>query len=1077
MTIMGSLDIPFTRNALDISLKSTIFRDVTTPTDATEGDFWIYSGTGGAYPPVQQYVNGVWVEVQGLKGDQGTPGQKGADGATTYLHIAYADEINGTGFSQDPNGKAYMGTYVDFIQADSTDPAKYTWIKVKGEQGPTGLQGIQGTQGDQGIQGPKGIDGKSSYTHIAYATNATGTTGFSVSDSVGKTYIGMYVDNIATDSTDPSKYKWTLIKGADGSQGIQGPTGANGQTSYLHIAYATNATGTTGFSVSDSVGKTYIGQYTDFVSADSTDPTKYSWTLIKGDKGDTGPQGSQGIQGPAGPNGQSLYTWLKYADSPTAGMSDSPTGKKYMGIAYNKTTATESSVYGDYSWSLIEGPTGPTGPQGNQGIQGPIGPDGQPTYTWIKYGTSSTGGTISDSPTGKTYIGIAYNKTTQTESTNAADYAWSLIQGPQGPAGPQGPTGSTGATGPTGPQGSAGPTGPQGPQGQTGLTGPKGDTGLTGARGPEADEAMLFGKNSNFYDWTGTLPAEYSGLTGNAPTKVVSDNTSGNAVQWVVADGVQAYLNKQVTNVPYSQYLYLEVTFKLVSGTIDSAGVLIRMEATADSDTRIDFKNYVPNPVLNKWYTITEVIKLPYSSSPAGYTGYTIYPMGAWASFRPITAKTIQFDSVRVRPATDGEQYGFENGLLVNGWVKTGTTLIDGGKITADVIEVIKANIGALSALSANIGTVNAGDISGVNITGSTLEISNTPIYTDGTTFVQMKNGEIFVTDVNPDIITRVNANDVHINNGAIFMAGHNATGITQYELDLAPKFILFTELNTNNTIKYQTNIRAEFLESPKVTTSDLTVNGLTALNGNVAIAGQLTVPGIGSNVDMNYHDLSNIKNLYTANASGLPVMLLEGGSLGIADTTGAYVNMYLRPATGGELRIVTPASNTSYQHIRASFVYANAVDINTGSHVYIRPIASTGEVKVTATGSTTDFRPIRARSFITDTSNRENKKDIEIYSENTLDLFRNAQVYTYLRLNDDENAFRQLGMMIDETPRLLHGETGDSFDLYALTSFMGKGIKDIITVLDTHSGENQILKQKVAQLEEVVNYLKQQIA
>lgn len=179
----------------------------------------------------------------------------------------------------------------------------------KGDKGDRGLQGIQGIQGlegpkgDQGIQGPvgktgatgatgaKGVDGKSSYTHIAYATNQTGITGFSVSDSLNKTYIGIYVDNIATDSSDPSKYKWTLIKGADGKNGIAGAKGADGKTPYFHIAYATNQTGTTGFSVTDSVGKTYIGQYTDYTQADSLDPSKYKWTLIKGDKGATGATG------------------------------------------------------------------------------------------------------------------------------------------------------------------------------------------------------------------------------------------------------------------------------------------------------------------------------------------------------------------------------------------------------------------------------------------------------------------------------------------------------------------------------------------------------------------------------------------------------------------------------------------------------------------------------------------------------------------------------------------------------------------------------------------------------------------
>lgn len=154
-----------------------------------------------------------------------------------------------------------------------------------------------------------------------------------------------------------------------------------------------------------------------------------------GPQGDPGDQGPQGIPGPPGDDGVQLYTWLKYADSPTTGMADDPTGKTYMGIAYNKTTATESSTYSDYQWSLIQGPEGPDGPQGDQGIQGPPGPDGQPTYTWVKYGTSNTGAGINDDPTGMTYIGLAYNKTTAVESTDPTQYQWALIQGPQGSAG------------------------------------------------------------------------------------------------------------------------------------------------------------------------------------------------------------------------------------------------------------------------------------------------------------------------------------------------------------------------------------------------------------------------------------------------------------------------------------------------------------------------------------------------------------------------------------------------------------------------------------------------------------------
>lgn len=175
------------------------------------------------------------------------------------------------------------------IWDESTKTLVDSGIKAKGEdglQGPRGLQGIQGAKGDQGVPGAKGADGKTSYTHIAYADTATGG-GFSQSPA-GKAYIGMYVDFTETDSTAPNAYKWSLIKGADGAQGTPGKAGADGRTPYLHIAYATSADGTQGFSVSESTGKSYIGQYTDYTQADSSNPSTYKWSLIKGEDGRDG---------------------------------------------------------------------------------------------------------------------------------------------------------------------------------------------------------------------------------------------------------------------------------------------------------------------------------------------------------------------------------------------------------------------------------------------------------------------------------------------------------------------------------------------------------------------------------------------------------------------------------------------------------------------------------------------------------------------------------------------------------------------------------------------------------------------
>lgn len=144
-----------------------------------------------------------------------------------------------------------------------------------------------GKDGANGIPGKDGKDGKTQYTHLAYANSADGTKDFSVSDG-NREYIGMYVDFVEADSTDPTKYTWSLIKGADGAQGVPGTPGANGKTPYFHIAYANSADGRTGFSVDDSVNKLYIGQYTDYTPDDSTDPARYSWTKIKGDQGAAG---------------------------------------------------------------------------------------------------------------------------------------------------------------------------------------------------------------------------------------------------------------------------------------------------------------------------------------------------------------------------------------------------------------------------------------------------------------------------------------------------------------------------------------------------------------------------------------------------------------------------------------------------------------------------------------------------------------------------------------------------------------------------------------------------------------------
>lgn len=469
-----------------------------------------------------------------------------------YTWIVYADDELGTGISLYPEGKIYMGIAANQLTniVDLSDPSIFEWSLIKGdkgdageqgpqgEQGPKGekgdkgdqgergLQGLQGEKGDQGIPGPAGkdgedgkdgADGKTSYTHIAYANSADGQTDFSVSDS-NRDYIGMYVDFAATDSNDPTDYAWSKIKGADGAQGTPGKAGEDGKTPFLHIAYANSADGTSGFSVTDSENKLYIGQYTDYTAADSTDPVKYSWTRIKGetgatgpkgDKGDTGAQGEQGEKGDKGDTGatgpkgdkgdagaagvgiKSITEYYAVSASnttaPTSWNTSVPTmttTNKYLWnyerITYTNNTTSDSAkrvigVYGN------TGATGAKGDKGDPGDTGATGPKGETGATGNGIKSITNYYLASASSSGVTTSTSGWKTTMQSTSTSKR-YLWNYekIAYTNGTTvnttpviiGTHGATGATGATGPKGEQGE------KGDKGDTGATGPKGDTGI-----------------------------------------------------------------------------------------------------------------------------------------------------------------------------------------------------------------------------------------------------------------------------------------------------------------------------------------------------------------------------------------------------------------------------------------------------------------------------------------------------------------------------------------------------------------------------------------------------------------------
>lgn len=368
--------------------------------------------------------------------------EKLAKNRTFYTWVVFADTETGAGISLKSAGKTYMGIAYNQTtkQPVLTDPSIYAWVKVVG---------------DQGIAGEPGKDGLTSFFHVRYA-DVPNPTANQMRKDTGK-YIGTYTDYTLEDSTDPTKYTWRKFQGddgEDGADGVPGNDGVDGETSYLHMAYATSADGKTGFSTTNAVDKTYIGQYVDFVKADSTDPAKYRWSKFqgpKGDKGDPGEQGlrglqgekgDQGIQGPKGADGKdgkTTYFHIKYSavSNPTSASQMTETPSKYIGT-YVDFTQTDSDDPKKYSWQQLEGSQGP---QGKQGISGTNGADGKTSYLHIKY--SNDGGKTFTGNSGEdigAYIGTCVDYA-KDDPTSVGTYKWAKIKGEAGAKGDKGDTG------------------------------------------------------------------------------------------------------------------------------------------------------------------------------------------------------------------------------------------------------------------------------------------------------------------------------------------------------------------------------------------------------------------------------------------------------------------------------------------------------------------------------------------------------------------------------------------------------------------------------------------------------------
>ena len=303
--------------AKDTKNVHTVFGELT-EINRANGSFRFRSLAHSVIPKGEQGIPG----IDGINGVNGKPGK---DGRTTYFHIKYSANANGTPMSETPN--TYIGTYVDFTELDSTDPNAYTWHR---------FEGLQGADGKQGIPGKNGTDGHTTYLHIKYSND-----GKTFTDNAGETvgdYIGTLTDFTKEDSMTFADYTWKRIKGETGDRGPQGSPGLNGKngtSQYFHIKYSANANGNP---MTDSVDK-YIGTVVTTSPTPPTAYTSYKWSQFKGDNGSNGLNGSDGTPGEDGETYQLHMAYANSEDGKVDFHTADPTMRAYVGTAVTAKSA------------------------------------------------------------------------------------------------------------------------------------------------------------------------------------------------------------------------------------------------------------------------------------------------------------------------------------------------------------------------------------------------------------------------------------------------------------------------------------------------------------------------------------------------------------------------------------------------------------------------------------------------------------------------------------------------------------------------------------------------------------------
>ena len=380
---------------------------------------------------------------QGPQGPQGIQGEKGADGTSvTVTSIQYGTSASAstqpsswsttaptsitkgrwlwvkTNYSNNTSAitKSYIGTDGDdgtsvFVQS-ATKSGDTTTVVIKDSDGNTTTltikDGEDGTNGTNGTNGKDGTNGANAYIHTAWANSADGTTDFSTTVSAGKLYLGVYTDNTAADSTSPSAYSWTKIKGEKGDKGDKGDAGTSVTVSNIEYGTSTSAS----------------SQPSSWSTSAPTSLTKGSWLWVKTTYSNGDSAITKSYVGTDGTNGSSISVSKTEYQAGTSATT-APTG--------TWSTSPVTVAQGSYLWTRVTYSDGSKaysvarqGANGTNGTNGTNGADGTSVtvkstayaYQLSTSGTTIPTGTWQTTPQAPTATQYAWTRTTTTFSDN-----------------------------------------------------------------------------------------------------------------------------------------------------------------------------------------------------------------------------------------------------------------------------------------------------------------------------------------------------------------------------------------------------------------------------------------------------------------------------------------------------------------------------------------------------------------------------------------------------------------------------------------------------------------------------------